>query len=85
MPHRYSQNYFMNCHGEMMHSIDWQFMRWVDDIENIVLEKTHFNLLDLPDEDYMYNFENHVTANVMAQKIIDSFENYASIVKNLFI
>lgn len=51
---------------------DRKFVEWVDKVEYIVLSNLHMNLLDLPDEPYVMNFEEGVTPEDMAKKVIDN-------------
>ena len=49
-----------------------KFVDWINNVEKNVLELFGFNLLDIPDEDYMGNFESGYSSNQMVQIIQDS-------------
>lgn len=46
-----------------------KFVDWINNVEKNVLEKFGFNLLDIPDEDYMGIFESGYSSNEMVQII----------------
>jgi len=47
---------------------------WVNVIETIVKYKLGMDLLDLPDEDYMLNYENNIDARDMAKMILSQYD-----------
>ena len=40
---------------------DDKFIKWINLVEQMVIEFFSIELLDLPDEDYMENYENKIT------------------------
>ena len=57
MTEQYSVNYMNYCKKNMIDH-DTQFIKWIDQIEKIIKQKTDLQLLDLPDEPYMELYEN---------------------------
>lgn len=55
-------------------SIDKKFVKWINTVEGIVLKKIGFTLSDIPDEDYMLNYELKIEPNDMAQYVIDQYD-----------
>jgi len=49
-----------------------KFVDWINNVEKNVLERFGFNLLDIPDEDYMGNFESGYEPEQMVQIIQES-------------
>jgi hypothetical protein len=49
-----------------------KFVDWINNVEKNVLELFGVNLLDIPDEDYMGNFESGYEPNQMVQIIQES-------------
>ena len=49
------------------------FEKWINNVEIIVYQKLKLNLLDIPDEDYMINFEENISYNQMAKYIINQY------------
>ena len=49
-----------------------KFVDWINNVEKNVLELFGVNLLDIPDENYMGNFESGYSSNQMVQIIQDS-------------
>jgi hypothetical protein len=52
------------------------FVVWITRVENTVLRKYGFTLLDIPDEDYMLYFENNYSPNDMVKIIHENFFFY---------
>lgn len=48
---------------------DYNFISWIDNVEKLVFESYGVNLLDLPDKDYMYYYENNYQPDDMFKKI----------------
>ncbi len=48
------------------------FVTWINNVERIILEYTGYNLLDIPDEPYMINFESGLTIDDMVSIIMES-------------
>lgn len=51
---------------------NYQFINWINLVEKKVLHQFGFNLLDLPDEDYITYFDNNYEPNQMVQIIKES-------------
>jgi hypothetical protein len=49
-----------------------KFVDWINNVEKNVLERFGFNLFNLPDEDYMGNFESGYEPEQMIQIIQES-------------
>ena len=49
-----------------------KFANWMNKVESKIKNKFNFELLDLPDEDYMMYFESLYTPNQMVQIILES-------------
>ena len=49
-----------------------KFIIWINSVEQMVLEHFKLYLLDIPDEDYMYFFENKFEPSEMVQIIQES-------------
>lgn len=61
----------VQCYTDNEHfKRDREFMAWMDLVEYIVLSELKMELLELPDEMYMINFESGVSPEVMADKVI---------------
>lgn len=56
--------------------VDEKFVRWINRVEKLVFEKFNIGLLDLPDEDYMYYYENKYSSNDMFSIIQDNNSFY---------
>lgn len=69
----YASNYIQSCkrHNEM---IDVDFIDWMNQIESFVKSITGLNLLDLPDEMYMINYEQGTTWQLMAYTVVNNYE-----------
>jgi len=68
----YTNNYIKNCQKHQIDP-DRSFIKWIGTVETIIKSKLNMGLLDIPDEDYMYNFENNITAKEMAQIILSEY------------
>ena len=53
-----------------------KFVNWINKVEKSVLEKFGFELLELPDEDYMLYFENKYSPSDMVKIIQDGLFFY---------
>ncbi len=51
---------------------DYNFIVWINNVEHKVLERFGFNLLDIPDEDYMGYYSDNYSPNLMVQIIQES-------------
>lgn len=51
--------------------VNSSFENWINEVENIVLKHTIYNLLDFADEDYMTNFMNHISPSKMASIVLE--------------
>ena len=51
---------------------NYGFVNWINKVENKVLNRFGFNLLDLPDEDYMLYFEEKLSPDEIVQIIKES-------------
>lgn len=51
-------------------SPDTKFIKWIDQVEQIVFTNIGFNLLDLPDQMYMISFEEGITPQEMANQVL---------------
>jgi len=49
-----------------------QFAHWISKVEFKIKYKYGFNLLDLPDEDYMIYFESSYSPDMMVQVILET-------------
>lgn len=58
--------------------IDAKFVKWINTVEGIVLKKLNMSLSDIPDEDYMLNYESKIEPNDMAQYIIKQYDLYSN-------
>ena len=68
----YAKYYVKSCHSKNI-PIDKKFIRWITIIESIVQSKLGMDLLDIPDEDYMLNYENHLIPKKMANIILSQY------------
>jgi len=69
----YTEHYVKHCQKKNI-NIDKNFIMWVNVIETIVKYKLGMDLLDLPDEDYMLNYENNIDARDMAKMILSQYD-----------
>jgi hypothetical protein len=53
-----------------------KFIVWVNQVEQIVIKNLNMNLLEIPDEDYMYYYESKMSSNDMAKIILDQYKIY---------
>ena len=51
---------------------NYKFILWINSVEQMVLERFGFYLLDIPDEDYMYFYENKFEPYEIVQIIQES-------------
>lgn len=65
----YSNYYKQHCEQRGI-SINEKFIDWIDTIESNIYNKCSLCLLDLPDEPYMYYFENNKTIMDVTNKIL---------------
>jgi len=72
----YAQYFFANKRGGLVRSNDIRFGRWINRVERIVIRKTGLNLLNLPDEDYMTQFEQGTSSKSMARIVINDFKGF---------
>lgn len=77
MTKTYARYYFDTIQDNVISYQTKRFLEWINKVENIVYNKIHFGLLDLPDEDYMLYFESGCLVTTMAQKIINDFKAYS--------
>lgn len=57
-----------------------QFCEWLDEVEDIVLEETGYNLSSLPDQSYREYFEDSVSAETVAEIVIGDLRLYGDII-----
>jgi hypothetical protein len=76
---RYSTHYKAS-HDKQLTYDDLLFCKWIDTVEDIVLENTRFHLLELEDEMYMVNFENKMSADEMAHMVIVHFKEFCDFI-----
>jgi hypothetical protein len=69
----YASNYIKNYQKRNIET-DENFIKWINSVENIIKYKLQMNLLDIPDEDYMFNFENNIMPEEMAQIILIQYK-----------
>ncbi len=50
---------------------DKSYSRWMDKVEEIVYDRIHLQLLDLPDQMYMHYFEQGCTPDEMADIVFE--------------
>ena len=68
----YAKYYVKSCHSKNI-PINKKFVRWITMVESIVQSKLEMGLLDIPDEDYMLNYENHLIPIKMANIILSQY------------
>ncbi len=66
--YNYSEYYKKNTSPEI---INLNFIKWIDQVEKMIYKKLKLNLLDIPDQLYMYHFENGYTPKDMFDLIIE--------------
>jgi hypothetical protein len=66
---KYSQYYIQRY----QQTVDYHFVEWIDEVEDIVFDVLNFELLDLPDENYMLMYEEHYKPSEVANIIISNF------------
>lgn len=69
----YSTYYIKKCNKDNS-QIDYKFVNWMDEIETTVTSKTGLRLLDIPDENYMVNFESGYSPTEMVEIILSQLE-----------
>jgi hypothetical protein len=74
MNYSYANHYIDSCNKNNIH-IDKNFVAWMNKVEKLVIDKISTDLLDLPDNEYMCNFENKMKEQVMTQIVINDFEH----------
>lgn len=52
--------------------VNYEFIEWIEEIENYIILNFGFTLIDLPDEDYIFYFENNYTPEMMIKIILNS-------------
>ena len=65
--------YYISQNNKNKIPIDKKFVKWINTVEGIVLKNIGLTLLDIPDEDYMLNYESKIEPNEMAQYIISQY------------
>lgn len=68
---KYENYYRQHCSKNNL-NINNKFIDWINEIENLVMLNYEITLLDLPDENYMYHFENGLSINDMYNIIVSS-------------
>jgi len=68
--YKYTTDYIIKTSQD---EIDKKFIIWMDKIEEYVFLSIGIYLLDLPDEEYMYYFENNVSYEYVGDKIISEY------------
>ena len=66
---KYSEHYIQN---NIIDASNYGFINWIDNVEQIVKEQIFFELLDLPDEDYMLHWNKGTTPKEMANIIFQN-------------
>ena len=66
----YSEHYSKYCIANKQKP-NKKFIKWMNNIEKIVLQKSQLYLLDLPDQPYMIMFENNENYKIIAKFILD--------------
>lgn len=66
----YSVNFMKNNSNKgLLHDYDG-FIKWIDEVENIVFDKTRLYLLEIQDELYIDHFDDGYTPQEMANIVI---------------
>lgn len=65
--------YYRKSCKDNNYTIDNRFITWIEIVEKHVVDKIGLNLLDLPDEQYMGNFQNNMMASQMAYIVVKNF------------
>jgi len=60
-------------------SKDEEFLNWMDSIEDIVKKETNCYLHDMPDMSYYVSFGDSVSAESMAQDVINNFNKWCGL------
>ncbi len=71
----YSEYYIKYCRKNS-NVPNTKFIVWVNQVEQIVIKNLNMNLLEIPDEDYMYYYESKMSSNDMAKIILDQYKIY---------
>ncbi len=74
MPMLYSNYYIIKCYTNKT-PVNLEFLNWINRVELAIYTKYQTNLLDLPDEAYMINFEDGISSEEMVSKICGELEN----------
>ncbi len=75
---KYKYYYLKQCFSNW-YPVNLKFLKWIDTIEQSILNKYNLNLLDIPDENYMYYFENNYTTKEVIRIIQDDLQIFNSI------
>ena len=59
--------------------VNLKFLKWIDTIETSIFNTYELYLLDIPDENYMYYFENNYSPKEVIKLIQDDFEIFSVI------
>ena len=68
----YAKYYVKSCHSKNMR-INKKFIGWIAMVEFIVQSNLGMDLLDIPDEDYMLNYENNLTPQEMSHIVLSQY------------
>ena len=68
----YAKYYVNSCHFKNM-QINKKFVGWISMVESIVQSNLGMDLLDIPDEDYMLNYENNLTPQEMSHIVLSQY------------
>jgi len=71
----YAKYYVKSCYSKNI-PINKKFIGWIAMVESIVQSKLGMNLLDIPDEDYMLNYENNIIPIKMANIILSQYVDF---------
>ena len=78
---KYSE-YFKSKQTTPLSTMDRNFCKWIDTVENLVVKKIHFHLLDLNGEMYMEHFEDGTTPEQMAHIVLKSFDSWVDFIES---
>jgi hypothetical protein len=68
----YAKYYVKSCHSKNI-QIDKKFVGWIAIVESIVQSNLGMDLLNIPDEDYMLNYENNLTPQEMSHIVLSQY------------
>jgi hypothetical protein len=68
----YAKYYIKSCHSKNM-PLNKKFVGWITMVESIVQSNLGMDLLNIPDEDYMLNYENNLTPQEMSHIILSQY------------